>query len=87
MDYNFLKSGRNHMAEEEGLSEEMAAFIISNVQVYMEEAITCASHYVVHCGRTMVTKSDILKALQYVAPQDKDFWDKMRISIKKLRTI
>lgn len=76
MEYNFLKTGQNQYNEEEKISDEMIQFMMANIRVYIEEAIQYASRYVIHCGRQVVTKTDIFKSLQTVALQDRDFWEK-----------
>ena len=83
MDYSFLKSGHSLLSENE-ISQEFTASVIAQMRVYVEHAIKLSSIYVIHCCREEITKDDILRSLQSIALQDKEFWEKKEIKNKAL---
>ena len=81
MNYSFLKTGQNLVSENE-LDQEFMSSVIAQIRVYMEHAIQLSSIYVMHCCREEITPEDILRSLQSIALQDRDFWDKEEVKEK-----
>lgn len=83
MDFSFMRTGQSLLSKNE-ISQEFMASVIAQIRVYVEHAIQLSSIYVIHCCREEITQEDILRSLQSIALQDKEFWDKKEIKDKAL---